>query len=103
MNLPKSPEDMNLDELKMLLEIRKLELKNSLQEVKHRLGIGGRILRAIQKSGIIESFAQTIQTYTSQSNPPAQPKPQTESESGTQDNNTTDDESIENIDTNSKN
>ncbi|MCC5814890.1 MAG: hypothetical protein JJT78_09045 [Leptospira sp.] len=76
MSLPKSPEDMNLDELRLLLEIRKLELKNSLQEVKHRLGIGGRILKAIQKSGIIESFAQTVQSYTA--------NPQTSSASSSQ-------------------
>lgn len=61
--LPKDPKDMNLDELKMLLEIRKLELKNGLQDVKHRLGIGARILKAIQRSGIIESISQSVSQY----------------------------------------
>lgn len=53
---------MNLTELELLLEIRKLELRNSLQDVQYKLGIGGRILRAIQKSGIIESLVQNLQT-----------------------------------------
>lgn len=50
----KDPKDMNIEELKLLLEIRKLELKNSLMELQNNLQWGYRILRGIQKSGVLE-------------------------------------------------
>jgi hypothetical protein len=60
MNPLKPPQEMSLEELRMLIEIRKLEMKIHLQEVKHNLGIGSRILKAIRKSGILESFQEGI-------------------------------------------
>lgn len=75
MSLPKKPQDMNIDELRMLLEVRKLELKIQFQDVRHKLGIEGRILRAIQKSGIIETVLQSVQTKTNA------PQPQNPTES----------------------
>ena len=59
---------MSLEELRMLIEIRKLEMKIHLQEVKHNLGIGARILKAIRKSGIIESIQDGITQYSNKNN-----------------------------------
>lgn len=52
---------MDLNELRMLLEYRKLEIKLQFQDVRHKIGIGGRVLRAIQKSGIIETIIDSLQ------------------------------------------
>ena len=57
MSLPKSPKDMNLEELRMLLEVRKLEMKVELQDVQHSLRIGSRILTAVKKTGILDQLA----------------------------------------------
>jgi hypothetical protein len=61
MSLPKDPKDMNLDELRMLIEFRKLELKMEFQEVRHSLGIGSRILKAFKNSGILEGIQESFQ------------------------------------------
>jgi hypothetical protein len=60
MPLPKDPKDMNLDELRMLIEFRKLELKMEFQEVRHSLSIGTRILKAIKSSGILEGLQESF-------------------------------------------
>ncbi|WCL47798.1 hypothetical protein [Leptospira sp. GIMC2001] len=60
MPLPKAPKDMNLEELRMLLEVRKLEMKIELQDVQHSLRIGSRILTAVKKSGILEQITSLI-------------------------------------------
>ena len=58
----KEPKDKSLDELKLLLEIRRLELVNQLQKVQYKLEIGTRFFRAIQKSGIPQEFEKFLQT-----------------------------------------
>jgi len=68
MPLPKDPRDMNLDELRMLIEFRKLELKMEFQEVRHSLGIGTRILRAIKNSGILEGLQESLMKKPSDAN-----------------------------------
>lgn len=78
MALPKKPQDMNIDELRMLLEVRKLELKIQFQDLRHTLGIGGRILRAVQKSGIIETIIQSIQPKDKDSEPSSRSDSQSE-------------------------
>jgi hypothetical protein len=71
MSLPKDPKDMNLQELRMLLEVRKLELQIQAQDVRHKLGLTSRIFKAIKSSGVLESFAEIFQEFTSR---PSRPK-----------------------------
>ncbi|MCG9875135.1 MAG: hypothetical protein MH321_10145 [Leptospiraceae bacterium] len=79
MPLPKDPKDMNLDELRMLIEFRKLELKMEFQEVRHSLGLGSRILKAFKNSGILEGIQESFQKKAStKSNQDAKSKEETE-------------------------
>lgn len=61
--LDKNPREMSLDELRMLLKIRRLDLELEWKEFQGKIHFWQRIGRTVKQSGILEKFKEGIRAY----------------------------------------
>ncbi|WP_411821334.1 hypothetical protein [Leptospira sp. 'Mane'] len=59
----KDPKDMTLEELRMLLKIRRLDLDLEWKEFQGKIHFWQRVGRTVKQSGILEKFQEGIQAY----------------------------------------
>ncbi|TGN19113.1 hypothetical protein [Leptospira idonii] len=61
----KDPKDMSLDELRMLLKIRRLDLELEWKEFQGKIHFWQRLGRAVKQSGFLEKVQETVSSYFS--------------------------------------
>ncbi len=60
----KDPRDMSLDELRMLLKIKRLDLQLEWNSFQGKIRFWQRVGRTIKQSGFLEKVQEGFQTYT---------------------------------------
>ncbi|TGL61874.1 hypothetical protein EHQ58_04495 [Leptospira ognonensis] len=63
----KDPRDMSLDELRMLLKIKRLDLQLEWNVFQGKIRFWQRVGRTIKQSGFLEKIQEGLQAYRSQS------------------------------------
>ncbi|MDZ4726414.1 MAG: hypothetical protein SH817_09665 [Leptospira sp.] len=59
----KDPRDMSLDELRMLLKIKRLDLELEWNQFQGKIRFWQRVGRTIKQSGILEKFMDGVAAY----------------------------------------
>lgn len=59
----KKPEDMNLDELKMLLHIKKLNLKLDIERLRTNINYTKIVIEAAKELGVIDKIESYLQKF----------------------------------------
>lgn len=61
----KDPRDMSLDELRMLLKIKRMDLELGWLDFQGKLNLWQRIGRSLKQSGVLDKIQETFKTYVS--------------------------------------
>ncbi|MCW7497989.1 hypothetical protein ND860_15725 [Leptospira levettii] len=67
--LDKDPKDMSLSELRMLLKIKRMDLKLGWIELEGKVKFWQRVVRSLRESGILDKAKEGIQSYLQKDTP----------------------------------
>jgi hypothetical protein len=71
----KDPQDMTLEELRMLLKIKRLDLQLEWNAFQGKIRFWQRVGRTLKQSGIFEKFQEGVQAYRSGTSNEQNPNP----------------------------